>query len=382
MISTTSFLYGLEQAGISFATGVPDSLLKHICAHVTDAFPPDRHIIATNEGSALGLAIGHYLATANPALVYMQNSGLGNVVNPLTSLADPEVYAVPILLLIGWRGEALEDGTQLKDEPQHKKQGRVTLDLLRTLEIPFLVIDQKTPDIGAILQELTATARDQNRPVALVVRKSTFAPYTAKQMAPLPLPLPSREDAIEAILQTLPPHVPVVSTAGMASREVFEFRKRTNSGHGRDFLTVGGMGHAGQIAAGIALATAGRKVVCIDGDGAALMHLGALAVSAECPNLIHVVINNQAHDSVGGQPTKAARLNLADIAGTLGYQHYFRIEDLDKLRHQLIDALPVPGSVFLEIRCRQGARKDLGRPDRTPVRNKQDFMAFLQEGTT
>ncbi len=380
MISTTDFLQGLEHAGISFVTGVPDSLLKHICAHVTDAFPPDRHIIATNEGSAVGLAIGHYLATANPALVYMQNSGLGNVVNPLTSLADPEVYAAPMLLLIGWRGEVLEDGTQLKDEPQHKKQGRITLDLLRTLEIPFLVVDQSTSDIGTMLQELTDLARNQNRPAALVVRKNTFAPYTAKPSASLSLP--SREDAIEAILQTLPPLVPVVSTTGMASREVFEIRKRTNSGHGRDFLTVGGMGHAGQIAAGIALVAAGRKVVCIDGDGAALMHLGALAVSAECPNLIHVVINNQAHDSVGGQPTKAARLNLADIADTLGYQHCFRIEDLNELRRRLIDAFPVTGSFFLEIRCRRGARKDLGRPDRTPIQNKQDFMAFLQEGTS
>ncbi len=379
MITTTAFLHGLDLAGISFVTGVPDSLLKHICAHITDVFPPDRHIIATNEGSAVGLAIGHYLATARPALVYMQNSGLGNVVNPLTSLADPEVYAVPMLLLIGWRGEMIEDGTQLKDEPQHKKQGRITPDLLHTLEIPFGVVDQNTSDIAIILQEFAEMARAQTRPVAVLVRKNTFAPYPAKKNEPLSLP--SREDAIQAILETLPGQVPIVSTTGMASREVFELRKKANSGHGRDFLTVGGMGHAGQIAAGIALAATGRKVVCIDGDGAALMHLGALAVSAECSNLIHIVINNQAHDSVGGQPTKAARLNLANIAGSLGYHRCFRIDDLNQLRRRLVEVLSLSGSVFLEVHCRRGARKDLGRPDRTPVRNKHDFMNFLQEIT-
>lgn len=379
MITTTAFLHGLEQAGISFVTGVPDSLLKHIGAHITDVFPPDRHIIATNEGSAVGLAIGHYLATAAPALVYMQNSGLGNAINPLTSLADPDVYGLPMLLMVGWRGELLDDGTQLRDEPQHKKQGRITPDLLETLGIPFRVVDQNTLDIAAILRELTDVACAQSRPVAMVVRKGTFAPYPTKKSSPDPLP--SREEAIRAILETLPTQVPVVSTTGMASREVFELRREAVSGHGRDFLTVGGMGHAGQIAAGIALASAGRKIVCIDGDGAALMHLGALAVSAECPNLIHVVINNMAHDSVGGQPTKAVRLKLTDIARALGYQHFSRVDDLDGVRQRLAQALASSGSVFLEVRCRQGARKGLGRPDRTPVQNKLDFMMFLQEIT-
>lgn len=378
MIAPKRFLDALESVDIRFVTGVPDSLLKHICALFTAGYPANRHIIATNEGSAVGLAIGHYLATSRPALVYMQNSGLGNVVNPVTSLADPQVYAVPMVLMIGWRGEVLGDGTQLKDEPQHKKQGRITLAKLQTLDIPHRVMDQHTVALEDLLKELVETALARSGPVALVVRKNTFASCAVNSSEQNDI-LPTREEAIRAILASLPQDVPVVSTTGMASREVFELRRQFGQGHQRDFLTVGGMGHAGQIAAGIAMANPLRKVVCIDGDGAVLMHMGALAISADCDNLIHILINNQAHDSVGGQPTKGAVLDFSSIANTLGYRRTTRVADLAGLRASLASSPAFAGSVFLEVMCKRGARKDLGRPDRTPLQNKTDFMQFLQE---
>ncbi|MCB0394508.1 MAG: phosphonopyruvate decarboxylase, partial [Bdellovibrionales bacterium] len=271
MLDPKKFLESLNRNKIDFATGVPDSLLKDVCAYITDHFPSDRHIIATNEGSAIGLAIGHYLSTARPALVYMQNSGLGNTINPLTSLADPKVYGIPMILMIGWRGEVVE-GEQIHDEPQHKKQGLVTLEQLDLLDIPFQVIDANS-NIDEVIDELIEVTMEISGPVALVVRKGTFEKYKLKS-ANENSQLPTRESAIEKIVEVLPNEIPIVSTTGMASRELFEIRKRNNMGHQRDFLTVGGMGHALQIATGIALNKPSSKVVCIDGDGALLMHTG------------------------------------------------------------------------------------------------------------
>lgn len=377
MIAPEDFIKGLEKAGIRFVTGVPDSLLKDICACITSKFEPDQHVIATNEGSAIGLAIGHHLATARPALVYMQNSGLGNVVNPLTSLADPLVYAVPIVLMIGWRGELFQDQTQMHDEPQHVKQGRITLTQLETLGIPYCIVDANTPSIENVLQQAADDALTRSGPVALVVRKNTFTRFELPVVAQDEIEL-TREQAIEQILPFLPPDAVIVSTTGMASRELFELRKRAQVGHQRDFLTVGGMGHASQIAAGIAFSRPDRTVVCIDGDGAVLMHSGALAVSADCPNLLHIVLNNEAHDSVGGQATKGKVLRFDHIAAAFGYRHVDFALGINELPEKLTRMLNLKGSVLLEVRCKRGSRKDLGRPDRTPVQNKTDFMKFLE----
>jgi len=379
MIETADFINGLEKSGIQFMTGVPDSLLKDICAHITSHFGPEQHIIATNEGSAVGLAIGHHIATGHPALVYLQNSGLGNVINPITSLADPLVYAVPMVLMIGWRGEIMKNEEQLHDEPQHVKQGRVTPAQLEVLGIPYRIIDAHTPAIDAVLLQAAEDARSRSGPVALVVRKNTFTRFDLLATAQEGLEL-SREEAIEQILSVLPADAVIVSTTGMASRELFELRKHSQSGHQRDFLTVGGMGHASQIAAGIAFSRPDRTVVCIDGDGAVLMHAGALAVSADCPNLLHIVLNNGAHDSVGGQPTKGNVLRFDRIAGAFGYRHVDLAIGGDELRGKLIRMRDLDGSALLEIRCKRGARKDLGRPDRSPVHNKTDFMKFLAAG--
>lgn len=376
MIDVNEFIAGLKACGIAFVTGVPDSLLKNACAGITASLSPDQHVIATNEGSAAALAIGHYLATARPALVYMQNSGLGNIVNPVMSLTDPLVYAVPMVLMIGWRGEIRADGSQLKDEPQHKKQGAATIALLDVLGIPHTVVDANTVDIGQVLRDLVARAVERSGPVALLVRKDSFSAFRSIKLEQ-DASRPTREEAIKIVLESLNEDGVVISTTGMASREVFELRKAAGQGHARDFLTVGGMGHASQIASGIAMAQPWRQVVCIDGDGAALMHAGALAIGAGCPNLIHFVLNNEAHDSVGGQPTKGNVLNFAEIALKFGYFSAIRIDTIAELKDHLATPPVRRGSTLIEVRCKIGSRADLGRPDRTPVQNKADFMAFL-----
>jgi len=379
MIDPLEFIAALEKLDIRFVTGVPDSLLKDVCACITSHFSSNRHIIATHEGSAVGLAIGHYLATGRPALVYLQNSGIGNIINPVASLADPQVYGIPMVFMIGWRGEILPDGTQLHDEPQHIKQGQITLRQLDILDIPYHIVDGSTVAIEPILRELTDLAMARSGPVTLVVRKQTFAHFKLVQSGDQDSSM-TRETAIAEIIAVLPDDVLIVSTTGMASRELFELRKATGTGHHKDFLTVGGMGHAGQIATGIAIARPDRQIACIDGDGAILMHLGSLAISADCSNLLHIVINNGAHDSVGGQPTKGATLDFTKIAITCGYAHVSRALAADEIATSIRSMLGTGFSSFLEIKCKQGARADLGRPDRAPTQNKINFMRFLQEG--
>jgi phosphonopyruvate decarboxylase len=380
MIDPVEFVASLEKLDIRFVTGVPDSLLKDICACITSYFPARKHIIATNEGSAVSLAIGHYLATCRPALIYMQNSGLGNVVNPVTSLADPQVYGIPMIFMIGWRGEILGDGKQLPDEPQHVRQGQVTIPQLEILNIPYRIVEGSTMQVEPLLDELICLALSRSGPVALVVRRQAFSPFKLAKPGHKDNRL-TREAAIAAVIAALPDHIPIVSTTGMASRELFELRMASGQGHYRDFLTVGGMGHAGQIAAGIAMARPDRQVVCIDGDGALLMHMGGLAISADCPNLLHILINNSAHDSVGGQPTKGSILDFTKIAKACGYGRASRALTTEEITINVQSMLGCGFSAFLEIKCKRGARADLGRPDRSPAQNKTDLMRFLQEGS-
>lgn len=387
MLHAVDFLNALINEQVKFFVGIPDSLLKELCACFSDALPPDQHVIAANEGGAIGLAIGHYLATQHPALVYMQNSGLGNVINPIASLADPQVYGIPMLLLIGWRGEVAESGEQIHDEPQHVKQGQVTLSQLDVLDIPYQILSVETLTAHAQIKALLAKSVERQGPVALVVRKQSFAPYKMLETKSQPIAtlsdklpmLKSREQMIEHIVSLLPPDVAVVATTGMTSRELFEYRKSQQTGHGRDFLTVGGMGHASQIACGIALAQPDRQVVCIDGDGAMLMHMGSLTISAQQSNLLHIVLNNGAHDSVGGQPTVAATLTLSEIASAAGYAQVFNVSGAEDLKTLMQQTLYCGKSSFIEVLCRKGARADLGRPTRSPAQNKQEFMQFLTE---
>jgi len=377
MIEPQVFVDALKNNSINFVTGVPDSLLKDICAKLTTELPKKNHIIATNEGSAIGLAIGHYIATSNLAMVYMQNSGLGNSVNPLSSLADPKVYAVPMLLVIGWRGEILADGSQLPDEPQHKKQGEITLEQLNILDIPYQVIDKNTFDLNKVISDSCSEAINRSGPTAIIVRKGTFSAFEYKQELPKNYPL-YREDAIEIIIDSIDKKSPIVSTTGVASRELFEKRKEKNQGHERDFLTVGGMGHASSIAAGIALTVPNKKIICIDGDGAALMHLGAMAICADCNNLIHFIINNEVHDSVGGQPTKGSAIDFSSLADNLGYSYTFNVETENELKSLAMKIDKYNGSVLITVKTKSGFRDNLGRPDKSPIVNKLNFMTFLK----
>ena len=374
MIDCAGFFDLLRHAGIGLYTGVPDSLLKDICAYITDHAPGDRHIIAANEGAAVAIAAGHHLATGETGLVYLQNSGLGNTVNPLTSLTDPQVYSIPVLLLIGWRGEP-----GVHDEPQHVKQGAITLAQLDTLGIPHTVLAPSLDEARGQLDAAVASMRETSAPFALVVRKGTFAPYKLRQAAPNIHTL-SREQAIVAILSQLGPEATVVSTTGMASREVYEYRANSGTGAGQDFLTVGCMGHSSQIALGIALARPGREVVALDGDGAVLMHMGSLAItgSRQPGNFRHIVLNNAAHDSVGGQPTAAGAIDLPAIARACGYRDAFTVRTAPELAEGLARLRANAGPVLMEVLVNKGARADLGRPKSPPIENKRAFMHALQ----
>ncbi len=400
MINVDTFFNCLQASGVTFFTGVPDSLLKSFCAYVTDTCG-ENHVIAANEGGAVGLAAGHYLATGTPALVYMQNSGQGNAVNPLASLADPDVYSIPMVLLVGWRGEP-----GVKDEPQHVKQGKVTLSLFETLGIPTEVLPDDESEALELARKMVERAKSEKRPVALVVRKGLFAEYKLQNKVPDIAEL-KREDAIQGILSPLPDDAVIVSTTGMISREVYETRERLGQDHARDFLTVGSMGHAVMIALGIAKAQPTRKVICLDGDGASVMHLGNMAICGQsgCSNLTHIVLNNAAHDSVGGQPTVGGKIDFEKIAEELGYNvlqspqdqyigaRQLGVEEIADGMKWLIsmeeqnnqhepnslDELPKKPN-FILFRVAKGARKDLGRPKEPPQVNKSLFMKTLNVG--
>lgn len=374
MIRPEYFIEKLKENGIDCFAGVPDSLLKNICAYITDHCDARHHIITANEGAAVGLAAGHYLATGKPACVYMQNSGEGNIINPLASLTDPEVYNIPVLLLIGWRGRP---GSH--DEPQHVKQGKVTTGLLNAMGINFDVLSKD--EDKAEKQIFYAVKALQNEEVyALVIEKDTFDDYKLQNVEKNDLMM-SREEAIQTVAAALGEKDCVVSTTGMISRELFEYRTTMNQGHERDFLTVGSMGHASQIALGIAMDQPNRRIWCFDGDGAIIMHMGSMAIvaSKKPKNYIHVVFNNGAHDSVGGQPTVGLNIDLPRIARAVGYKHTYSVSTKGDLTDVLKEIKIQDGLSLLEIKVKKGNRIDLGRPTTTPIQNKEALMKFLQD---
>lgn len=375
MLSPKIFIESLAAKGIDFFAGVPDSLLKNVCAFISDTLDDRHNIIAANEGGAIGLAAGHYLATGHIPCVYMQNSGEGNAINPLASLTDREVYNIPVLLVIGWRGEP-----GVHDEPQHVKQGKVTIPLLDAMGIRNEILSQDEEDFRRQLDEAVRYLTETGEAFALIVRKNTFEPYSLQRNEVNEYPL-SREEAIRTVASSLGPKDVIVSTTGMISRELFEYRAAKGQGHERDFLTVGSMGHASQIALGIALERTDRKVWCFDGDGAALMHLGSMAIVADkAPaNFVHVVFNNGAHDSVGGQPTVGLKVSLTEIAKAVGYKEAFLATDAEELNAALKRLNDYSGPVLLEVRVHRGNRKDLGRPTTTPVQNRDALMSFLNK---
>ena len=374
MIRPEFFIEALREKGIDCFAGVPDSLLKNICAYITDHFDAAHNIIAANEGAAVGLAAGHYLATGQPACVYMQNSGEGNIINPLASLTDQEVYNIPVLLLIGWRGRP-----GVHDEPQHVKQGKVTTGLLNVMSVNYEVLS-KEEDKAAKQIDKAAKALANKEVFALVIEKDTFENYKLQNVEVNDLTM-SREEAIQTVAAALGEKDCIVSTTGMISRELFEYRAAMNQGHERDFLTVGSMGHASQIALGIAMAKTDRKVWCFDGDGAAIMHMGSMAIVAnKAPkNYVHVVFNNGAHDSVGGQPTVGLKIDLPAVAKAVGYKATYSVDSKAELESVLAKVNSFESPVLLEIKVKKGNRKDLGRPTTTPIQNKDALMQFLRK---
>ncbi|MDR2418574.1 MAG: phosphonopyruvate decarboxylase [Treponema sp.] len=371
MIEAGFFYEALVKRGVGFFTGVPDSLLKSFCAYITEHSDSTRHIIAVNEGAAIGLAAGYHLASGNIPLVYMQNSGLGNATNPLLSLADAEVYRIPMILVIGWRGER-----GVPDEPQHIKQGEVTCVLLEDMGIPYTDLSCEKDEAEEQIARAFCRIAGTNAPFAFVVRKNTFAPYAFQKGEGIEAEM-SREQAIEEVLRAAPESGVFISTTGMASREVYELRERQGQSHARDFLTVGSMGHASSIALGVALRKPQLPVTCLDGDGALLMHMGALAaIGVRKPrNLLHIVLNNGAHDSVGGQPTIAPSIDLPAIARACGYVNVYLARTVAELQAAL--EASYEALTFIEARVRKGARNDLGRPSSTPLENKAAFMNYI-----
>jgi phosphonopyruvate decarboxylase len=363
----------LKENKIDCFCGVPDSLLKSFCAYLTDN--TKNHTITANEGNAIGLAAGHYLATGNPACVYMQNSGIGNCVNPLLSLTDEEVYNIPLLMLIGWRGEPGK-----KDEPQHIKQGKVTDKLLEVMGIKYEILPKSIEQTKPIIQKAFKYMKETLKPFALIIRKDTFEEYKLINKTQTPYEL-IREDAIETVIKNLNEKDIIVSTTGHISREVYETRDRLRQSHKQDFLTVGSMGHSSSIALGIALEKPDRNIYCFDGDGAFIMHEGAIGVNAskKLKNFKHIVFNNEAHDSVGSQPTVAGGIGISQIALNSGYAKSYSVNNIEDLIKILPEFISDKCTSLLEIKVKCGARTDLGRPKEKPQENKKIFMENLNQ---
>ena len=374
MIRPSYFYDLLLKNGTDFFAGVPDSLLKNFCAYVTDNAPAEKHIISANEGSATGLACGYHFATGRIPMIYMQNSGEGNMVNPLMSIADPDVYSVPMLIVIGWRGEP-----GVHDEPQHVKQGKVTCTLLDAMQVPYEILSENEEDLPAQFEKAYKYIKENNAQYAFVIRKGTFDEYKLQKNEAVNGNM-SREEAIEKIMLSAAPSTAFVSTTGMASRELYELRDKHGMSHEKDFLTVGGMGHASQIALTIAMNKKDRQVYCIDGDGAAIMQMGGMATigSRKPNNYVHFILNNGAHDSVGGQPTVGRQIDLCAIARGCGYENVVKAETPGDLEAVLKDKKTKEMLTFVEVIVTKGARKDLGRPKSTPIENKKALMSFLK----
>ena len=375
MISPKFFIDTLGSYGIDFFAGVPDSLLKNICAYIADNMDARHNVIAANEGAAVGLAAGYHLATGKIGVVYMQNSGEGNIINPLASLTDKEVYNIPVLLLIGWRGRP-----GVHDEPQHVKQGKVTTGILNTMGVNYDVLSKDEDKAAKQIAKAVSTMKETGEVYALVIEKDTFEDYKLQGVEKNDLTM-SREEAIQAVAASLGEKDVIVSTTGMISRELFEYRAQKGEGHERDFLTVGSMGHASQIALGIAMEKDDRKVWCFDGDGATIMHMGSMAiVASKSPtNYVHVVFNNGAHDSVGGQPTVGLKIDIPAVARAVGYKDALTADSKESLDDALVRLRNLEGPVLLEVKVKKGNRKDLGRPTTTPIENKNALMEFLRK---
>ena len=375
MVHAQEFLQMIKQIGCNFFTGVPDSTLKEFCSCLLTQYESKDHVIAANEGNAIGLASGYYLATGNAGLVYMQNSGIGNAINPLVSLADPDVYSIPMLLLIGWRGEPGK-----KDEPQHVKQGKITTSLLEVADIPYLVLEEE--NYQSQLLEAEIFLKEQSRPFALVVRPGFFTKCNEESTVnPIPSGvLLSREKALSILLSEISREDIVVGTTGKTSREIFELREIKQQDHGSDFLTVGSMGHVSAIAYEMAAWTK-RSVFCIDGDGSFLMHTGGLAVIAQNPvdNFKYILNVNGSHESVGNQPTVGFGINVPRILQGFGFSKVYEAATEEEIVAAVQKMRGLEEMCALVLKTKPGSRGDLGRPTMSPEQSKREIMRTLMK---
>lgn len=353
MINQELFYKELRRAGVEFFCGVPDSHLNAFCTFLANNVSDDKHMITANEGNAISVASGYHFATGTVPLVYMQNSGMGNALNPLLSLTDRHVYSVPIVLLIGWRGDPAE-----KDHEQHKTQGEITPKLLELLEIPYRIIEDNDDVIKETVEWAVQTARKISCPAALIAKKGVMAEKEKKAPPFDDRFSMCREDVIKVVLDHAADDAIMVATTGRATRELYFLREERGETHNNDILNVGAMGHASSIAMGVALAHPDRQVICLDGDAAAIMHLGAMTMTSRYPlrNYIHIILNNGAHESVGGQPSVGQCIDFAEIAQGCGYRRVVTIENEEELVEALVKSSDGNGSVLINARIKQGMR--------------------------
>lgn len=376
MIDTKNFLSLLSQNQIKFICGVPDSLLKNLCAAVNCGSKTLYHVAAANEGCAIGMAVGHHLATGNLPCVYLQNSGLGNIINPLTSLADATVYSIPMLIVIGWRGQP-----GIHDEMQHGKMGKITTKLLETLGVEYIILKKDGKEQESIIKECISKAKESSRPVALLVEKSALSGDVVQSKNSINKATLTRIEAIKAVTDMLPKKAHIVSTTGMISRELYHLRKEEKACNMHDFMCVGSMGHASSIALGIALSRRDKMVVNLDGDGAMIMHLGSVAqIGYMKPNnLIHIVLNNGVHDSVGGQPTSNPNISFSDIASSCGYKICNVVSTKEEIKSSMSDFKAKKELSFLQIDINTGGIEGIGRPTEHAGVLKENFMSTFNE---
>lgn len=377
MLNNDFFLDCLIKNKINFFTGVPDSLLKNFVNLVNDKIASPKHITSPNEGSSIGLAIGNYLSTGMLSLVYLQNSGLGNVINPLLSLADKNVYGIPMILLVGWRGKP---GT--KDEPQHLKQGLVTIDMLNSMQIPYSIINKEFSNLETeklIIKACEESFKNKN-PYVILVEENTFEKYVSLKLDPTSNFI-SREEALETCLKSIEDQSIIISTTGKLSRELYELREMKKLSNSNTFLTVGGMGHANQIALGVAINKPNKIIYCFDGDGALLMHMGTMALNGnlKLPNFKHILFNNQIHESVGGQYTSAPDTNFTNLSKVFGYKYSKKVSKKIEIEKNIKNLTSNGCISFLEILINNKSRKELSRPKSSPIENKNMFMKHLVE---
>ena len=372
MIDPADFFNILKNNNINFYSGVPDSLLKNFCAYVTENCSKNEHIISANEGNAIGIAAGKNISTGEKTVVYLQNSGLGNIVNPIMSLCHKDVYGIPLVLIIGWRGEP-----GLKDEPQHNTQGRKTIDFLKAMDIPFLELDKENKRYEKELNSFFKKNENNNHPIAILVRKNTFSKYSIKSIVSKDITSMemTRGNALRIILDNSPKNNLYIATTGKLGRELYHIRDEENQSHQHDFLNIGSMGHVSSIALGIALGSQNRKIICLDGDGSLLMHMGSMAIIGDLKNnnFGHIVFNNGKHDSVGGQPTVAFDINIPNMAKSLNYNWAKSVSTKENLIKILKELRYLNGPWLLEIIIKAGDIDNLGRPKLTPANSLKLF---------